>query len=443
MKSTKIVSLIMAMLMLAVTLTGCAGANKPQTNATAVPTAEAAQTEGSSSGLADVKLTCVNEAGQSTPITVYSAAALAGQTFEYDSRYTVCSNTFAAKMTEAVAAGSDNWTGVYSPLSLQMVLQMLANGGDEATAQALLAAVCEGMTRDDVNKSAAKLLTIFNSLRGITMNSAVIVNDDYRVRQDYADSVGTYYRAGVGTVDLADAKAAEQQINDWISERTNGLINNLVDDLSYDTVMLLLNVLTFDLNWAEPFMTFRGLSEFAGANGNEWASMMKASGEYLYGSFEEGQMAFIPYKNSDYAMAVILPEKGFTPAQAVSALLSRREECEMTPGTVSMPKIKLDTKLDVMGLVSAMGLDEAIGGNYTGLLADGADAAVSRILQGAVIDVNEYGTTAAAATSVELNKSATLIDEKFSMTCDRPYAMVIYNVQTGTVMFVSLVNDVA
>lgn len=416
------------------TLFGCA-AVKPNGQS------DAQNTEAAATDSPTTKVSFVNAAGEATPLTVYNASLVLPNPLTYDERYTIGANAFAVKMTEALSAIADkDWSGVYSPLSLQIILQLLANGADEELSHELLTAVCGGMEREDVNICTAKLMSIFGSIRGVSMNNAVVVNKAYRVNKSFADTAGSYYNAAIGTLDFNDVKAASEALNGWVSEKTEGQVKELIKDLSSDAVMVLLNTLYFDMDWDEYFIVHRNLTEFNGVKGTEWVSMMQRSDELLYGSFDEGQMAVIPYKNEDYAMAVILPEKNLTPAEAVSALIGRWNDCELKTGMVSMPKVEQETDIDVMQLVSAMGLENALKGDYRQLLEGDFDLAVSKIVQGARISVNERGTTAAAATAAELLKGVPGVNQ-FELICDRPYAMVIYNTETGTVMFVSIVNS--
>ena len=376
------------------------------------------------------------------PIAVYAAFA-PDEGFVYDMRYTACNNAFAAALTDAVWKHADDadWSGVYSPLSLQIALQLLANGGDEKTANELMTSLCGTMTREEINASTARLLAMFDADSGVTVNNAVVASKDCRVNADFAETVGRYYNAAIGTLDFMDVKAAEAQINGWISEHTDGLIKELVKDLSNDTVTVLLNTLLLKLEWDAPFTVFRELSAFEGTKGTESVSMMHRTDSMLYGSFDDGEMAVVPYLGGEYAMAVILPAEGVTPAKAASALMGRWNECAKKDVKVIMPKVELGTELNVLELVGDLGIADAVRGNYSNLLTGNAEVTVTQIVQGARLEVTENGTVAAAATAIVANKGLPAPAE-FTIECNRPYAMVIYNVETGTVLFVSIVNNI-
>lgn len=435
----RITSIILALSMVFM-FAGCAAVQSGETESGGQ---QAARTDAPASEDPTIRHSYLNEAGRSLPIAVYASSGGAMQSYTYDTRYTASNNAFAVNMNGAVLLNAEDpdWSGVYSPLSLQIALQLLANGGDTRTADMLMDALCESMARQGVNESSARLMSILNSAEGVSLSNAIIANQDYRVSEDFARLAAEYYGAAVGAVDMNDAKAAEEQINKWISDHTNGLINDLVDGLSYDTVVLLVNTLCFEMEWDKPFIAYRELTDFYGTRGTQQVGMIQRNDDFLYGSFDKGSMALVPYKDENYRMAVILPADGVSPADAVSALIGRWNECGMKHGTVKMPKVDQETELEVMKMLESMGLDSFASVNYSGLIAGEGDMQLSRIYQGSKLHVDECGTVAASGTVAELTKGGFGPDE-FTLTCDRPYAMVIYNVETGTVLFVSIVNNI-
>ena len=99
-----------------------------------------------------------------------------------------------------------------------------------------------------------------------------------------------------------------------------------------------------------------------------------------------------------------------------------------------------ETKLDIMEMAEALGIDEAINGSYP-YLVDAGGVRVTKIVHGASLSVTEFGTTAAAATAIVAKRGAFLLNVN-EMICDRPYALAIVHLETGAVLFVSSVYDV-
>ncbi len=376
----------------------------------------------------------INRQGESVAIALHSLGATHGVGAITDS-YSQSDNTFAVSVINAL---DEDWSGVISPLSIRVALQLAANGGDADTMNAIMSVICPGQTRDDINSNAYALMSMLNSSRSIGLSSAVIADDELQINSSYAELVADYYRAAVGTVDFSNPEKALEDINNWISSSTNGLIPELFKEISSNTCVVLASSLTLDLDWETPFQSYRELSDFNGVNGVQQIGMITSNSKYAYNQFDCGQMAIIPYNGGEYAMALILPEKGCTPQYAASQLIGRWDECVEAPGYISMPKLNISTTTDFMSMLERLGLEDAMNGNFTALVNGGAT--IGQILQGATLTMSESGTTAAAASAVTVEKG--LYAPAFYMECNRPYATVIYHIETGTVLFVSITNNV-
>ena len=420
---------VMLALTLAAAAVGCTGP------APSVP----AENGGDQSGAlpADNDAKYMNRPGESLPISLYSGSAKFIIDREYSPLYTDANNQFAATMLKAM---DKNANCVVSPLSLEIALQLLANGGNEATRDALLASICPGLTREDVNASCARLIEKLLSTNGVTVSNAVVANSAFRLNTEFVNTAADYFRSSVGAIDFGDPEAALDRINSWVKEHTDGLIEKLLEDVGADTAIVILNALTLKLEWAKPFNALRELMTFNGAKGVEYAPVILSVNEFGYGEFDEGRMALIPYNGGEYAMAVVLPNEGVSPADAAAALMGRTGDCKPSCVSVKMPKVELSNRIDILGMADKLGIADGVRGSFPNMLDDG-NAVVSQIVQGASLSVTEYGTVAAASTAVVATKGLPP-EAQHEIVCDRPYAMFIYHIETGAVLFAATVCDV-
>ncbi|MCR5809705.1 MAG: serpin family protein [Clostridiales bacterium] len=421
----RIISVSLAVLFAAV----CFGCTTPVNNNTD-PTAAPAEGD---------TVSYLNERGKTCAISLHTLNEGLLSSSEYNARYSEVNNMFAVTMAKAMA---NNKTCVYSPLSLQIALQILANGADEATAAKLLDSICPGLTRADVNASTARLIDTFLSAKGVNINSAFVANCGYRVSEKFANIAADYYRASVGALDFSNPNKALKEINNWVYQNTDGLISELLDHLDRETVIVILNALTLDLNWAIPFKPQSATTPFHGVSGTKDVNMISVTDKFDYGKFDEGEMVIIPYEGGEYCMAVILPKEGVAPADAAVKLIGRQNECSSTSVSLQMPRVEITSKIDVLAMASDLGISEGLKGDFSEML-NGDDFSITTIMQGAKLIVNEKGTKAAAATAIVGSKGISLLNGDVFMLCDRPYAMVIYQVETGAVLFVSTVGDAA
>ncbi len=340
----KILSASLAFMMMSAMLVGCEGekneANKDGAVPSKAPVPSEAPAPSEKEAVNDTEapsgeVSYVNASGEAFPITLLSSGRdVTGGAF--DARYAGVNNAFAAVMA---GAAKQEGSFVCSPLSLEIALQVLSNGGDEETSRILLESICPGMTREEANMSAAKLIAMLTESEGVNISSAVMVNKYMRLCEDFANNAADSFKASVGALDFSDPKAALEEINGWVEKNTDGMIKQLLDNIEPDTAVVILNALTFKLDWEKPFTALRELSDFKGEKGLEKVGMIQTSGEFEYGEFAEGQVVLIPYKGGEYAMAVMLPEYDADPADTLAALIGRLGECDTAKVFLKMPKI--------------------------------------------------------------------------------------------------------
>jgi serine protease inhibitor len=66
---------------------------------------------------------------------------------------------------------------------------------------------------------------------------------------------------------------------------------------------------------------------------------------------------------------------------------------------------------------------------------------INDVIHKAVIEVNEEGTEAAAATAVEMRLTSVMMDEPFKMILDRPFFLAICDEETDAMLFMGSIVD--
>lgn len=367
-----------------------------------------------------------------------------------DAAYIKGIDDFAAAVLNAMEQG---WTGVLSPLSLQLSLELLANSADAETASGILSSLFHEQSIETVNMNAAKLLRSLKPVSsattkngGIKFNIAncIIAGSNDSFKEAFENIAADYYGASVGNLDFTDAESARNAINGWISEQTNGLINDLFDSIDPSTTMAILNTVYFNANWKNTFTAYKTPTTFHGLSGDTQVTMLNNVNEYSYGNFDCGEMVLVPYSGGEYYMAVVLPTEGTAARDAMVQLLGRWDECQNTVCDLTIPSVSLDSNINALKLISEIGLDDiASGDSVFPNLLNGSSVSLSQIRHGAHLNVTEAGTEASAASGILGEKHPPVqMDAKVNLICDRPYAMAIVHAKTGAVVFVSVVNDI-
>ncbi len=343
----------------------------------------------------------------------------------------------------------DGWTGAVSPAALSMALQMAMLGADNEALSAMQTAMCTPLSAKDLARNNAALLNAFDGTLGIRMANAVIVDKQYALASEFSRSIADYYSAQTGTFDFGDTEKLTAIINNWVSDRTNGRIDRLLDSATSDSVMYLLSAIDFDMKWKTGFDSSKTISDavFYGTNGKTEVDLMYGNNEYRYAELEDGYIVLIPYEGDEFYMAVMLPkDESISPAQFMKKAIYKLDKCVSENVNIWLPKLSIQTHLDLLKQLSAMGMGDALmGGNgsFPGLLSgtDGPNLQIGQIVTAANMDINEDGTQASGAAGVGIVKSSMPMTEN-NIRCDRPFAVAVMHADSGAALFMATINDI-
>ncbi len=317
--------------------------------------------------------------------------------------------------------------------------------------------------------------------------NAIWAEKTYGVRQPFIDTVNKFYEVGgVFPVDFRNRREeARNQINDWIANKTNHRIENMVpsDAISPMTKMVLANAVYFRGDWAKPFEE-KNTSEqpFTLSDGREVQvplMFQRSMRGVRYGALNgdgssydtprrvprkrevqtyPGEDGFalleMPYKGRELSMVFIAPNKpdgldGVEKQLTREGLNDWLGNLQRRKTHVYIPKFRLDENTRVQRTLKAMGMVRAFtnpadgdGADFSGISSssDPLDQLyISQILHKAFIDVTEKGTEAAAATVIVAEPSAAAPEETVPFTpifkADRPFLFLIRDSKTGTILF--------
>ena len=275
---------------------------------------------------------------------------------------------------------------------------------------------------------------------------------------DYIDTAGRWYSAGVMNLDFAgQPEASRQTINAWVSDRTNGKIQDLLPSGSIDplTRLVITNAVYFKGTWVAQFDANKTSDEDFHVTPQQAVTvkMMQRTGggaEYPYAETPDLQLLSMPYAHgagNGLSMLVLLP-KADSLAAAEAALdpenLSALEG-SLFPQRVDVyfPKFRLETQYGLSGTLAAMGMPTAFSptADFSGM--DGRqDLYISDVVHKAFVNVDEEGTEAAAATGVVMRLNAIAREPPVPVfRADHPFLFLIRDDNTGAVLFIGRVSN--
>ena len=259
---------------------------------------------------------------------------------------------------------------------------------------------------------------------------------------DLADILSNTYQASLKRCDLSSEETMNE-INDWVNEKTHGLIPSILDEpMDPGIRMTLLNAVYFKAAWVNAFekeLTDKQI--FHGKEGDTSVDMMHQQDHFEYAENDEYQMIRLPY-HGGCEMTVYLP-KDSTAADKWSekdylyqlGLEADKQEWDRREVSLSMPKFEMEYGKELKDILKELGLEGIFDGCIYDRLTD-AEMAVGSIYHKTAIKNDENGTEAAAVTMMLMEAMALLPeDDIVEMNMDHPFYFTISNTETGLKLF--------
>lgn len=367
-----------------------------------------------------------------------------------DEKFTSAYSDFAAKLFNTSDDKDSN--SLISPLSVMLALAMTANGADGETKAEMEKVLGADIPLDDLNEYLYAYISSLPSgdeYKVKTANSIWYRNDgSLAVKQDFLQKNADYYGA-----DVFEAPFDSQTVNDinnWVSKHTDGMIDKMLDEISTDSVMHLINALVFDALWDNEYDSISvSDGKFTGFDGIESTVRMMGSLESKYLEDDSCTGFVKDYKDGKYSFAALLPNSGTEINSFVSSLTGERisgilkgaQDCTVE---TMLPKFSFDYELSLnnalkeLGIKSAFDADNADFSNMTESAS--GNIYIGNVLHKTHITVSEKGTKAAAATDVEMKATGAFADEIKSVELDRPFVFMIIDNSSSLPVFIGAVR---
>ncbi|GFR24561.1 uncharacterized serpin-like protein TK1782 [Trichonephila clavata] len=298
------------------------------------------------------------------------------------------------------------------------------------------------------NMSEQELRTAFDLLLSAVEKSsneyslecanAAMIQNKFSVQDSFKKVLVESFHAVLMQEDFAkDPNLAVTHVNDWVENKTKGMIKKLIDRLSPLTVMVILNAVYFKGMWEHQFKKRNTLSQIFYNHGQEKKAtkvdMMHLKERFGYVEKSTYQALRLPYKGKDIAMLILLPRSRTGLRELESQLAPTfvedlEKEMRNMKVEVSLPKFRVEYSKGLRETFKALGMLKAFDDSKADLtgISDCKGIYVSEIYHKAVIEVNEEGSEASAATAVVVTlRSAPPPVPKF--TVDHPFLFTIYN----------------
>ena len=347
----------------------------------------------------------------------------------------------------------------YSPYSISLALAMTYAGASGETEEQMADALHFGLPQD-------RLHPAFNSLdiklarrgegaagkdsEGFRLNvvNAIWGQKDYRFLTDFLDVLAENYGAGLRILDFIEAPEESRiTINDWVSEQTEGKIEDLIPQglINELTRLVLTNAIYFNAAWAFPFgedATSEGTFHLLGGD-EVVVPMMRQTESFGYAEGDSYQAVELPYDGHELSMVILLPHRNQFDAfeasldlERLNAILGKLERKEVD---LTMPKFEFESGFTLKDTLSEMGMPVAFSpdADFSGMTGN-RELFITEVVHKAFVSVDEAGTEAAAATAVIVGLTA-IPEKPVTVNIDHPFIFLIRDIETGTILFVGRV----
>jgi serpin B len=373
---------------------------------------------------------------------------------EIETRAIEQTNTFSYTLFNALQNDLSNLSEkniFISPLSVSMAMSMAANGAVDETRDEIINALGykDVTTMDGINQVNAKLLADLPTVDPKTtfiIANALWLNKDFSFYESYKTVNETYYNAEVQSLDFGIDRSL-LTINQWISDKTNGLINDMLNKISKSAAMYITDALYFKSDWTEEFYNQGFSIKFTNFNNNTvTVPELSDLRNMLYNSNSKCEIATLPFGNGSYQFSVILPNKGISVVDAVSSLDNSLFDNSTTQlVSFKMPKFSFENTLTLNDYLNALNIKRAFTNKAQFSRICTTDGLmISNVLHNTKIDLNENGVEAAAATVIEMESELPggggTSPQYIEFSANRPFAFLIREKTTGAIIFIGAIN---
>lgn len=352
----------------------------------------------------------------------------------------------------------ENNNKLISPLSIYLALSMVYNGSDNETKEAIAQALgLSGVDLNSLNSVCKALLTQFpkedSRVQLDIANSIWYRQNSYQPFPSFLNAVEEDYHASVRGLDFNDPKSVGI-INKWVADNTKNKISKIIENISADDLMYLVNAIYFNGKWQHAFKASDTKDDDFYLHDGSIKSvpfMTQKATSMMYQD-ESFTMIELPYGGGKgFSMYILKPDDNQKSVNEFAASLDPsvlgNAVNKMDSSTIQLKMPKWEYAYEIKNMqpeLSAMGMGVAFGKNADfSKMYDPSQVKVqiTKAIHKTYIKVDEKGTEAAAVTSIGIG--TTSIELPPVLKLDHPFLYAIIEKQTGAILFLGMVNDPA
>ncbi|XP_055457216.1 serpin B8 isoform X1 [Psammomys obesus] len=358
--------------------------------------------------------------------------------------------SFAISLLKILGEEDKSRNVFFCPLSLSSALAMVYLGAKGNTAAQMSQVL--GLSKDeDVHQHFQTLLTEVNKTgTQYLLKSAcqLFGEESCDFLSTFKESCQKFYQAGLEELSFVkDTEGCRKHINDWVVEKTEGKISEILSPGAVCplTKLVLVNAMYFKGKWKAQFdrKYTRGMA-FKTNQERKTVQMMFKHAKFKMGHVDEVNVDVLslPYADEDLSMLILLPDENTDLAVVEKALTYKKFRAWTNPENMTeskvqvfIPRLKLEESYDLESSLQSLGMIDAFEetkADFSGMTTK-KNVPVSKVSHKCFVEVNEEGTEAAATTAVIRNARCCRVEPRFC--ADRPFLFFILHHKTSSILF--------
>ena len=358
------------------------------------------------------------------------------------SAYTERYNLFAQQLLQKYYGERKDQNLVISPFSILMLLAIAADATDGQTREEIVRVINPEMNVDETTDLMMKIQSALSASPSLSSANAVCINHSIErsIHMDYPKNLRKRYCG-----ELFSSNDIVADINNWVNEHTNGLIDSLADESMKHMLACLMNAIAFSADWHDEYEDDDIYEEeFTCSDGSKHEIEFLHRTEDYYIE-DHNFIGFVkPYMDADYSFMALLPKE-----DASRSLPDMLKICNFTDLLrnskymevfTALPEFTFSFDQDLTTFFQELGIQKVFtnGADFSPLSSEQLKA--EAVIHKARIEVDRKGTKAAAVTAMfAVAGCAPSFDLKY-VELTRPFIFAIMHNETGLPVFTGIVN---
>ncbi|XP_036618498.1 plasma protease C1 inhibitor isoform X2 [Trichosurus vulpecula] len=332
---------------------------------------------------------------------------------------------------------------VFSPFSIAQLLTNILLGAGNTTKGNLEDVLSYPRDFDCVHQALKNL-----SSSGFISASQIFHSPDLTLKKNFVNASQTLY--GSRPMVLSnESRANLDLINSWVANQTKNKITNLLKSLPSETRLVLVNTVYLKAKWKMTFDPKKTSQEtfYPESSKVKVKVPMMKSEKYPVTHFTDPNLKAAVGRlqlSNDLSLVILLPqhlgvqladvEQGLS-SEVFSAILEKLEKSKSQPTLLNMPRLKVNASQDLLEILEKMEFfDFSYDVNLCGL-TDDPEIQVSAARHQTMLELNEAGVEAAAASTISLARTMSIFEVK------QPFIFLLWHQKYKFPIFMGRVYD--